>query len=76
MVKHHEKTVPSWRREIVASLGKVNLVLRKVENRMEEFMVWISHIKESNRNEEIPADIVNSLQELIQDTSAASSSGW
>ena len=36
-------------------------------------MIWISHIKESNRNEEIPADIVNSLQELIQDTSAASS---
>ena len=31
MVKHHEKTVPSWRREIEACLGKVNLVLRKVE---------------------------------------------
>ena len=73
MVKLNEKTVPSWRREIEASLGKVNLVLSKVENRMEEFMVWINHIKESNRNEEIPADVVNSLQELIQDTSAVSS---
>ena len=36
-------------------------------------MVWINHFKESNRNEEIPADVVNSIQELIQDTSAASS---
>ena len=26
MIKHHEKTVPSWRREIEASLGNVNLV--------------------------------------------------
>ena len=40
---------------------------------MEEFMVWISHIKETNRNEEIPADIVNSLHDIIQNTSAASS---
>ena len=73
MIKHHEKTVPSWRREIEASLGNVNMVLSTVENRMEEFMVWISHFKESNRNEELPADVVNSIQELIQDTSAASS---
>ena len=73
MIKHHEKTVPSWRREIEAYLGEVNLVLGKVENRMEEFMVWISHFKESNRNEKLPADVVNSIQELIQDTSAVSS---
>ena len=73
MVDHHERTMPSWRREIETSLGKVNSVLNKVEDRMEEFMIWISHIKESNWNKEILADIVNSLQELIQDTSAASS---
>ena len=36
-------------------------------------MIWINHIKESNLNEEIPADIVNSLHEIIQDTSVASS---
>ena len=69
MIDHHERTMPSWRREIETSLGKVNSVLHKVEDRMEEFMIWISHIKESKRNEEI----VNSLHDLIQDTSAASS---
>ena len=73
MIKHHEKTVPSWRREIEESLGNVNMVLGKVEGRMEEFMVWINHFKESNRNEDIPADVMNSIQELIQDKSAASS---
>ena len=36
-------------------------------------MIWISHIKESNLNEEIPVDIVNSSHDMIQDTSAASS---
>ena len=73
MKDHHERTVPSWRREIETSLGKVNSVLSKVEDRMEEFMIWISHIKETNRNWEIPGDIVNSLHDIIQNTSAASS---
>ena len=53
------------------SLGKVNSVLSKFEDRMEEFLSWINHIKESNLNEEIPVDIVSSLQEIIQDNSAA-----
>ena len=48
MLDHHKRTVPSWRREIETSLGKVNSVLSKVEDRMEEFMIWISHIKETN----------------------------
>ena len=55
------------------SLGKVNSVLNKVEGRMEEFLTWINHIKQSNMNEEIPEDIVSSLQEIIQDNSSASS---
>ena len=55
------------------SLGKVNSVLSKVEDRMEEFLSWINHIKESNMNEEITVDIVSSLQEIIQDNSVASS---
>ena len=73
MIDHHVRTVPSWRREIETCLGKVNSVLSKVEDRMEEFMIWISLIKETNQNEEIPADIVNSLHNIIQNTSAASS---
>ena len=55
------------------SLGKVNSVLNKVEGRMEEFLTWINHIKQSNMNEEIPEDIVSSLQEIIRDNSEASS---
>ena len=35
MVDHHEKTMPIWRKEIETSLGKVNSVLHKVEDRME-----------------------------------------
>ena len=73
MIAHHERIMPNWKREIETSLEKVNSVLNKVENRMEEFMIWINHIKESNLNEEIPVDIVNSLHEIIQDTSVTSS---
>ena len=40
---------------------------------MEKFLTWINHLKQSNLNEEIPVDIVSSLQEIIQDNSAASS---
>ena len=50
------------------SLGKVNSVLSKVEDRMEEFLTWINHLKQSNLNEEIPVDIVSSLQEITQDS--------
>ena len=73
MIKYHERTVPSWRKEIDESLGNAKMVLGKVENRMEEFMVWINHFRETNWNEDIPVEVINSLQELIQDTSAASS---
>ena len=73
MIKYHERTVPSWRKEIDESLGNAKMILGKVENRMEEFMVWINHFRETNRNEDIPVEVINSLQELIQDTSAVSS---
>ena len=75
ILNHHEKTMPSWRMEMESTIRKVYLVLDKVENRMEEFTVWINHMKEYNRNEKIPADVINSLQEMIQDTSTASSMG-
>ena len=48
-------------------------MLSKVEDRMEEFLIWINHIKQSNLNEEILVDIVSSLKEIIQDNSTASS---
>ena len=73
MITPHERTIPKLKREVETSLGKVNSVLNQVEDRMEEFLIWINHIKEYNLNEGIPVDIVNSLQEIIQDNSAASS---
>ena len=61
MIKYHERTVPSWRKEIDESLGNARMVLGKVENRMEEFIVWINHFRECNRNEDIPAEVINSI---------------
>ena len=73
MIARHERTIPKLKREVETSLGKVNSVLTQVEDRMDEFLIWINHIKESNLNEKIPVDIVNSLHKIIQDSSAASS---
>ena len=53
IIKYHERTVPTWRKEIDESLGNAKMVLGKVENRMEEFMVWINHFRETNRNEDM-----------------------
>ena len=73
LVDRHKRAFPKLREDVETSLGKVNSVLNKVEDRMEEFLTWINHLKQSNLNEEIPVDIVSSLQEIIQDNSAASS---
>ena len=46
MITPHERTIPKLKREVETSLGKVNSVLNQVEDRMEEFLIWINHIKE------------------------------
>ena len=73
LVARHERAIPKPKGEVETSLGKVNSVLSKVEDRMEEFLTWINHLKQSNLNEEIPVDILSSLQKIIQDNSAVSS---
>ena len=73
LVDCHERAFPKLRGDVETSLEKVNFVLNKVEDRMEEFLTWINHLKQSNVNEGIPVDIVSSLQEIIKDNSAASS---
>ena len=73
LVDCHERAFPKLRGDVETSLEKVNFVLHKVEDRMEEFLTWINHLKQSNVNEGIPVDIVSSLQEIIKDNSAASS---
>ena len=35
---------------------------------MREFEVWINEVKQSNMNTEIPMEIVNSLNEIIQES--------
>ena len=70
LVDRHERAFPKIRADVETSLEKVNFVLNKVEDRMEEFLTWINHLKQSNLNEEIPVDIVSSLQDIIQDNSA------
>ena len=70
LVDRHERAFPKLRGDVETSLEKVNSVLNKVEDRMEEFLTWINHLKQSNLNEEIPVDIVSSLQDIIQDNSA------
>ena len=69
LVDRHERAFPKIRGDVETSLEKVNFVLNKVEDRMEEFLTWINHLKQSNLNEEIPVDIVSSLQNSIQDNS-------
>ena len=73
LIDRHERAFPKIRGDVETSLEKVNFVLNNVEDRMKEFLTWINHLKQSNLNEEIPVDIVSSLQEIIQDISAASS---
>ena len=54
LVERHKRAFPKLRGDVETSLGKVNSVLNKVEDRMENFLTWINHIKQSNLNEEIP----------------------
>ena len=35
---------------------------------MEEFQTWINQVKQTNMNAEIPMEMVNSLNEVIQDS--------
>ena len=35
---------------------------------MREFEVWINEVKQSNMNTEIPMEIVNSLNKIIQES--------
>ena len=46
-------------------------MLSSVEERMKEFEIWINEVRQSNMDAEIPMEIVNSLNEIIQ-TSAPS----
>ena len=48
LVERHKRAFTKLRGDVETSLGKVNSVLNKVKGRMEEFLTWINHIKQSN----------------------------
>ena len=73
LVDHHKRAIPKLRGDVETSLKNLNSVLSNFEDRMDEFLIWINHIKQSNLNEEILVDIVSSLKEIIQDNSTGSS---
>ena len=44
-----------------------NTVLSLVEERTRDFKIWINEVRQSSMNTEIPMEIVNSLDEIIQE---------
>ena len=52
-----------------SSLRKVDSVLEEVDKKMEEFQDWVNYVKPNDMTTEIPMEIVNSPNELIQDSS-------
>ena len=67
-VTQHETMLPRLRQEVETSSRRVEAVLSSVEEQMREFEVWISEVRQSNMHTEIPMDIVNSLNEIIQES--------
>ena len=66
IVMRHETIIPRLRLEVESSSRRVNSVLFSVEERMKEFEVGINKVRQSNIDAEIPMEIVNSLNEIIQ----------
>ena len=68
MVNQHETVVPRLLQEVESSSWRVNSVLSSVEERMKEFKAWINEVRQTNMDTEIPMEIVNSLNEIIQES--------
>ena len=67
-VTRHETIIQRLRLEVESSSQRVNSVLSSVEERMKEFEVWINEVRQSNMDIEIHMEIVNSLNEIIQES--------
>ena len=68
IVTQHETTLPRLSHKVETSSRRVNTVLLSVEERMREFETWINEVRKSNINTEIPMEMVNSLNKIIQDS--------
>ena len=67
MFYRHETIISNLRLEMESSSQRVNSVLSLVEERMNEFEQWINEVRQSNMDAEIPMEIVNSLNEVVQE---------
>ena len=67
-VTRHETIIQRLRLEVESSSQRVNSVLSSVEERMKEFEVWINEVRQSNMDAEIPMEIMNSLNEIVQES--------
>ena len=67
MFYRHETIISNLRLEMESSSQRVNSVLSLVEERMNEFEQWKNEVRQSNMDAEIPMEIVNSLNEVIQE---------
>ena len=68
IITQHETIIPRLRLEVETSSRRVNSVLSSVEERMKEFEIWIYEVRQSNMDAGIPLEIVNSLNEIIQES--------
>ena len=68
MVTKHETSLARLRQKVETSTRRVNTVLSLVEERVKEFEIWINEVRQSNMNTEIPMEIVNSLNKIIQES--------
>ena len=68
IVTQHETIILRLHLEVETSSRRVNSVLSSVEERMKEFEVWINKVRQSDTDAEIPMEIVNSLNEIIQES--------
>ena len=68
MVTQHETNMQRLCHEVETSSRRVNAVLSSVEERMREFETWINEVRQTNINTELPMEIVNSLNKIIQES--------
>ena len=65
IIIQHESIIPILSQEVQVSSQRVNSVISSVENKMRELEDRMNEIKESDKNSEIPPNIVSSLNDII-----------
>ena len=71
IVTQHETIILRLHLEVESSCRRINSNLSSVEERMKEFEAWINEVRQTNMDTEIPMEIVNSLNEIIQESATS-----